>query len=325
MEVYIMKIMKDVTEAIGNTPMVNLSRITKAFGVEGNIFAKLEYLNPGFSKKDRVALQMITEAENAGLLSPGQTVVELTSGNTGTGLAIVCACKGYKFIACMSKGNSVERARMMKALGAEVVLVDQMPDSVPGQVSGEDLALVEERTKQLVKELNAFRADQFHLESCNHAHEYNTGEEIWEQTDGNVDVFVDFLGSGSTFSGCSKALKKHNPAIRCYIAEPATAAIYAGKEITDLGHKIQGGGYCMDLPLVDKNIIDGYVQITDDEARDTARRLAECEGIFAGFSSGANVCAALKLLATSEKGKNIVVTINDSGLKYLSTDLFEDM
>lgn len=320
-----MKLMKDVTEAIGNTPMVNLSRITKAFSVEGNIFAKLEYLNPGFSKKDRVALQMITEAENAGLLIPGQTVVELTSGNTGTGLAIVCACKGYKFIACMSKGNSVERARMMKALGAEVVLVDQMPGSIPGQVSGEDLALVEERAKQIVKELNAFRADQFNLEACNHAHEYYTGEEIWDQTDGNVDVFVDFMGSGSTFTGCSKTLKRHNPAIRCYVAEPATAAIYAGKEITDSGHKIQGGGYCMDLPLVDKNLIDGYVQVTNDEARDTARKLAESEGIFSGFSSGANVCGALKLLATSEKGKNIVVTLNDSGLKYLSTDLFEQI
>lgn len=319
-----MKLLKDVTGAIGNTPMVDLSRITKEFGVEGNIFAKLEYLNPGFSKKDRVALQMIREAEEAGLLTPGQAVVELTSGNTGTGLAIVCACKGYKFIACMSKGNSVERARMMKALGAEVVLVDQMPDSLPGQVSGEDLALVEERANQLVKELNAFRADQFNLKACNNAHEYHTGEEMWDQTDGEIDVFVDFLGSGSTFSGCAKALKKHNPDIRCYVAEPATAAIYSGKEITDKGHKIQGGGYSMDLPLVDKGLIDGYVQITNDEARDTARKLAEIEGVFAGFSSGANVCAALKLLSSSEKGKNIVVTLNDSGLKYLSTDLFEE-
>lgn len=317
-----MKLLKDVTEAIGNTPMVNLSRITKVFGVEGNIFAKLEYLNPGFSKKDRVALQMIVEAERAGLLTPGQAVVELTSGNTGTGLAIVCTCKGYKFIACMSKGNSVERARMMKALGAEVVLVDQMPGSIKGQVSGEDLALVEERTKQIVKDLNAFRADQFNLEACNHAHEYNTGEEMWDQADGKIDAFVDFLGSGSTFAGCSKSLKSHNPEIRCYVAEPATAAIYSGKEITNKGHKIQGGGYCMDLPLVDKTLIDGYVQITNDDALNIARKLAKYEGIFAGFSSGANVCAALKLLSTTEKGKNIVVTLNDSGLKYLSTDLY---
>jgi cysteine synthase A len=148
---------------------------------------------------------------------------------------------------------------------------------------------------------------------------------MWAQTDGKIDVFVDFVGSGSTFSGCAKTLKKYNPNIRCYVNEPATAAIYAGKEITDKGHKVQGGGYCMDLPLIDKTLIDGYVQVSNDEARDTARKLAEQEGIFAGFSSGANVYAALKLLSTIEKGKNIVVTLNDSGLKYLSTDLFQDM
>lgn len=320
-----MNVLNNVTEAIGNTPMLHLSKIVKEFGVEGNIYAKMEYLNPGFSKKDRVALQMITEAENAGLLVPGQAVVELTSGNTGTGLAIACACKGYKFIACMSKGNSMERARMMKALGAEVVLVDQMPNSVHGQVSGEDLALVEVEAQKIAKERNAFRADQFNLDACNHAHEYYTSEEMWEQLDGNIDVFVDFLGSGSTFAGCSKGLKKHNSSIKCYVVEPSTAAIYSGKEITDQGHKIQGGGYSMDLPLVDKKLIDGYIQVTDDEATNVARKLAKLEGVFAGFSSGANVCAAIKLLESSEKGKNIVLTLNDSGLKYLSTDLYEEL
>ncbi|MCC0629206.1 MULTISPECIES: PLP-dependent cysteine synthase family protein [unclassified Clostridioides] len=318
-----MRVLNNVTEAIGNTHMLCLSKIVNEFGVEGNIYAKMEYLNPGFSKKDRVALQIITEAENSGLLVPGQAVVELTSGNTGTGLAIACACKGYKFIACMSKGNSMERARMMKALGAEVVLVDQMPSSVHGQVSGEDLALVEIEAQRIAKERNAFRADQFNLEACNHAHENYTAEEMWEQLDGNIDVFVDFLGSGSTFAGCSKALKKHNPSIKCYVVEPETAAIYSGKEITDQGHKIQGGGYSMDLPLVDKKLIDGYIQVTDDEATDVARKLAKLEGVFAGFSSGANVCAAIKLLKSTEKGKNIVLTLNDSGLKYLSTDLYE--
>ncbi|MDI0264367.1 PLP-dependent cysteine synthase family protein [Clostridioides difficile] len=320
-----MHVLNNVTEAIGNTHMLCLSKIAKEFGVEGNIYAKMEYLNPGFSKKDRVALQMITEAENAGLLVPGQAVVELTSGNTGTGLAIACACKGYKFIACMSKGNSMERARMMKALGAEVVLVDQMPNSVHGQVSGEDLALVEVEAQKIAKERNAFRADQFNLEACNHAHECYTAEEMWEQLDGNIDVFVDFLGSGSTFAGCSKTLKKHNLSIKCYVVEPATAAIYSGKEITDQGHKIQGGGYSMDLPLVDKKLIDGYIQVTDDEATDVARKLAKLEGVFAGFSSGANVCAAIKLLQSTEKGKSIVLTLNDSGLKYLSTDLYEEL
>lgn len=319
------KVLNNVTEAIGETPMVRLSRITGAYGVEGNVFAKLEYLNPGFSKKDRVALQMIKEAEDAGLLTPGQAVVELTSGNTGTGLAIACACKGYQFIACMSKGNSTERARMMKALGAEVVLVDQMPGSPRNQVSGEDLALVEKRAREITKERNAFRADQFNLPACNHAHAKYTAEEMWLQTDGQIDVFVDFVGSGSTFGGCSRGLKKHNPNIRCYIVEPAGAAVYAGKSITNRSHKIQGGGYSMELPLLDKELADGYIQVTDEEATDMARDLARLEGIFAGFSSGANVRAAIKLLKREEQGKNIVLTLNDSGLKYLSTDLYEEV
>ena len=303
--------------------MVRLSRITKECGVEGAIFAKVEYLNPGFSKKDRVALQMIEEAEVAGLLKPGQVVVELTSGNTGTGLAIVCACKGYKFVACMSRGNSMERARMMEALGAEVVLVDQMPGAVAGEVSGNDLALVEKVAQEIVRERNAFRADQFNLTACVHAHEQHTAQEMWQQTDGQIDVFLDFIGSGSTFAGCAKALKKHKPDIRCYVVEPNTAALYAGKDITSQSHKIQGGGYSIELPLVDRGLIDGYVQISDKEAIDTARKLGRCEGAFVGFSSGANVCAALKLLDSKEKGSNIVLTLNDSGLKYLSTDLYQ--
>lgn len=316
---------KDVTEAIGNTPMVHLSRITAHYGVEGNIFAKMEYLNPGFSKKDRVALQMIEEAEAAGYLRKGQPVVELTSGNTGTGLAIVCAVKGYRFIACMSRGNSTERARMMKALGAEVVLVDQMPDSVRGQVSGADLARVEEKAKEIELERGAFRADQFNLAGCVHAHEQHTAAEMWDQANGNIDVFVDFIGSGSTFQGCASGLKKFKSNIRCYAVEPRAAAVYAGKPVTDGAHKIQGGGYSMNLPLVDRSLIDGFIQISDDEATETARNLAKIEGVFAGFSSGANVCAALKLLGGKELGKNIVLTLNDSGLKYLSTDLYEEL
>lgn len=320
-----MQVKSNIAEAIGNTPMVELSAILKAHNIEGRLYAKLEYLNPGFSKKDRVALQMIKEAEEAGILKPGQPVVELTSGNTGTGLAIVCACTGHPFIACMSKGNSIERARMMKALGAEVVLVDQMPNSVAGQVSGEDLALVEKMAEKIQKERGAFRANQFELEACNNAHQYHTAAEILEQTGGRIDAFADFIGSGSTFGGCSRGLKAHNPDIRCYIVEPDTAAIYAGKPITDQGHKIQGGGYSMKLSLVDDALVDGYVQVTNEEAQETARELAKLEGAFVGFSSGANVCAAMKLLADREKGKTIVVTLNDSGLKYLSTDLYEEL
>ncbi|MFG0214198.1 PLP-dependent cysteine synthase family protein [Brevibacillus porteri] len=314
-------ILSGVHQAIGNTPMVHLSRLTE--NLDGNIFAKLEYLNPGFSKKDRIALQIIEEAEKAGILKRNDTVVELTSGNTGTGLAIVCGVKGYKFVAVMSKGNSMERARMMQALGAEVVLVDQAPGSPIGQVSGEDLAKVEEVAQQITKERNAVRADQFHHSGNLHAHEFHTGEEIWKQTNGKVDVFLDFAGSGGTFTGCAKTLKKYNPNIRCYLVEPYTAPFYSGKAATNLNHKIQGGGYSMDLPLLDKNFVTDYIPVTDEEATQVARELARKEGIFAGYSSGANVAAALQLLKGKEKGANIVLTINDSGLKYLSTDLYE--
>lgn len=310
-----------VLGAIGNTPLVELGRITR--GLEGRILAKLEYLNPGFSKKDRIALQMIEEAEEDGSLKPGQTVIELTSGNTGTGLAIVCAVKGYPFVAVMSKGNSVERARMMKAFGVEVILIDQLPDSKPGQVSGGDLELVIEATERITKERNAFRADQFRLPGSARAHYLHTTREILKQAQGKVDIFCDFVGTGSSFGGCSAAFKEHDPNILCYIVEPAEAAILAGKPVTNPNHRLQGGGYSMtDLPLIDQDLVDGYLQVTDEEAIEMTRRLAEEEGIFAGFSSGTNVAAAIQLLRTTHPGKTIVVLLCDSGLKYLSTDLW---
>lgn len=315
-------LLDSVLGAIGNTPLVELSRITR--GLEGRIIAKLEYLNPGFSKKDRNALQMIEEAEADGRLEPGQTVVELTSGNTGTGLSIVCAVKGYPFVAVMSRGNSMERARMMKALGAEVILVDQLPESKPGQVSGGDLALVEEAAQRITKERNAFRADQFHLEGSLRGHYLHTGPEILKQANGiKIDAFCDFVGTGSSFGGCAAAFKEYNPGIQCYIVEPFGAAILAGEAVTDPNHRIQGGGYSIsDLSLINKDLIDGYLQVTDTEAMEVARRLAKEEGIFAGFSSGANVAAAMQLLKTTCKGGTIAVLLGDSGLKYLSTDLW---
>ncbi|CAI6034195.1 PLP-dependent cysteine synthase family protein [Cohnella sp. JJ-181] len=315
------KILDHVYEAIGQTPIVRLSRMTHA--LEGEIYAKLEYLNPGFSKKDRAARAIIEEAEEAGLLKPGQNVIELTSGNMGTGLAIVCAAKGYPFVAVMSRGNSVERARMMKALGAEVVLVDQAPGSQEGQVSGEDLRLVELVTERIKRERSAFRADQFNRQGSVHAHQYGTAQEAWEQTDGKIDAFVDFVGSGGTFGGCARALKGFNPDIRCYVAEPFAAPFLAGREVTHPNHRIQGGGYGMTLAFLDEpSLVEDYVQVTDEEAIRVARSLAAREGIFAGFSSGANVAAALQLLQGRERGRNILITINDSGLKYLSTDLY---
>jgi cysteine synthase len=308
--------------AIGNTPLIDLSRITR--DINGRILAKLEFLNPGFSKKDRIARQIIADAETSGELNPGQTVVELTSGNTGTGLAIVCGIKGYPFVAVMSKGNSVERARMMSALGAEVVLVDQLPESVPGQVSGGDLELVEQKTRKIVIERDAFRADQFRLKGNFRAHYLNTGPEIIRQSGGDIDVFCDFAGTGGSFAGCAAALKEHNAEIRCFVVEPDGAAILSGDPVTYPNHRIQGGGYAMaDLPLLDSGLIDGYLKVTDKVAIEMARRLAKEEGIFAGFSSGANVAAAMELLKTEFQGKTAVVLICDSGLKYLSTDLWE--
>ncbi len=316
-------LLDSVLGAIGNTPLVELSRITRE--LDGHILAKLEYLNPGFSKKDRNALQMIEEAEADGRLKPGQTVVELTSGNTGTGLSIVCGIKGYPFVAVMSKGNSMERARMMKALGAEVILVDQLPDSSPGKVSGGDLALVEAETQRITKERDAFRADQFHLEGSSRGHYRHTGPEILEQSAGKIDAFCDFIGTGSSFNGCARAFKEYCTDIQCFIVEPAGAAAFKGEPVTKPNHRIQGGGYSMsDLPLIDKALIDGYLQVTDEEAMSTTRRLAREEGIFAGFSAGANVAAAIHLLNTTCKGKTVVVLLSDSGLKYLSTELWPE-
>jgi cysteine synthase A len=308
-------------KAIGNTHLVELFRLTR--GLEGRILAKLDFLNPGFSKKDRIALQIIEDAEAEGRLRPGQPVVELTSGNTGTGLAIVCAVKGYQFVAVMSRGNSRERARMMSALGAEVVLVNQLPDSEPGQVSGGDLDLVEAETRRLVVERGAFRADQFRLAGNFRAHYLHSGPEFLRQSGGAIDAFCDFTGTGGSFAGCAAAFKEHNPAIRCYLVEPEGAAVLAGEPSIRPNHRIQGGGYSMaDLPLLRPEHIDGYLQVTDEEAVVASRRLAREEGLFTGFSSGANVAAALKLLESSCRGGTVAVFLCDSGLKYLSTDLW---
>jgi cysteine synthase A len=315
------RVLASAMEAIGETPLVELARITR--GLRGRILAKLEMLNPGFSKKDRIARQIIEDAEAEGLLAPGQSVVELTSGNTGTGLAIVCGIKGYPFVAVMSKGNSAERARMMSALGAEVALVDQAPGSTPGQVSGEDLRLVEIETQRIVRERKAFRADQFRLAGNFRAHYLHTGPEILRQSGGAIQAFCDFVGTGGSFAGCAAAFKDHAPSILCFVVEPEGAAALAGEAVTQPGHRIQGGGYAMrELPLVNPKHIDGYLKVSDGDAIRAARRLAREEGIFAGFSSGANLAAALQLLQGPCMGETIAITICDSGLKYLTTDLW---
>ncbi|MEP7272428.1 MAG: cysteine synthase family protein [Acidobacteriota bacterium] len=312
-----------VIDVIGNTPLVELSRFSQR--VNGRILAKLEYLNPGASKKDRIALQIIEDAEQSGMLRPGQLVVELTSGNTGTGLAIVCAVKRYPFVAVMSCGNSPERALMIKALGAEVILVPQAEGSISGQVSGADLALVEETTQHVVAERNAFRADQFRLVSNFRAHYLHTGAEILAQSQYVIDLFCDFVGSGGTFAGCAAALREANPATRCFVVEPESAAVLSGEAVSDPRHRIQGGGYSMThLDMLRPEDIDGFVRVSDDEAIATARELARTEGIFAGFSSGANLAAATRLLRGRFSGQTAVIVICDSGLKYMSTDLWQD-
>lgn len=309
----------DAASLIGDTPIVELKRLAK--GRRGSLFAKVESFNPGSSKKDRIARRIVDDALRDGRLKPGDTVVELTSGNTGTGLAIVCAVRGLKFVAVMSAGNSPERRRMMEALGARVEIVPQAPGSTAGQVSGEDLAVVERRTVEVVRELGAFRADQFNNPSNPLAHEEGTAEEIWRELGDRVTHFCDFVGSGGTFVGVSRGLKKRKPSVQCVAIEPASAPILASGRVESGNHRIQGGGYSLRPPLWDERLADAYVTVTDEEAMNAARELASVEGLFAGFSSGANLAVAMRLLEGGPD-RGVVFLLNDSGLKYLSTDLW---
>lgn len=310
-----------VLETIGWTPLVALERLSPPGA--GRVLAKLETTNPGASVKDRIALQMIRDAEASGQLRPGGTVVELTSGNTGTGLAVVCGVLGYRMVAVMSEGNSLERRRMLRALGAELVLVPQVGEPRPGQVSRADLDAVERRTAELTRELGAFRPHQFENLSNVRAHELGTGREIWEQSGGRVDVWVAMVGTGGTFVGVARALKARHPALHAYAVEPEGATVLAGRPVRDPNHKLQGAGYAAIPPLWDSDCCDGALAVTDEEAIATARLLATREGILAGFSSGANVAAALRLARDLSRDAVVVTTVNDTGLKYLSTDLFE--
>lgn len=284
---------------------------------------KLEFLNPGGSVKDRAALRIVEEAERAGTLRPGDTIVELTSGNMGIGLAIVCASRGYRLVAVMSEGNTVERRRILRALGARVELVPQAGGSSPGMVSGEDLELVERRTQELVRELGAFRPDQFNNPASRLAHEEATGEEIWAQTQGAVTHFVASIGTGGTFVGVARALKRHRPGIACIAAEPASAPYIAGGPVVSAAHRIQGTGYAMLPPLWDPAVCDGFATATDEEAIGAARALAANEGLLGGFSTGANVSCALKIAREAPPGSLVVTVAPDTGLRYLTTDLFE--
>jgi len=314
-------LLDSVLGAIGRTPLVALDRLSAAEGIKPRILAKLEYFSPGASVKDRAALRMLEEAEKSGALRPGQMVIELTSGNMGIGLAVACAVKGYRFTAVMSRGNSKERWRVMKALGAKVVLVAQARGGVPGKVTGEDLARVEKKAQELTRQEGAFRVDQFKNPANPAAHRDGTAEEIWDQSEGRVDNFVAIAGTGGTFVGISAGLKKHNPNVMCFVVEPAGAPVLAGRPVTAPRHKIQGTGYALVPGIWDPSLCDGYLTVTDTEAVQTARLLASREGILSGFSGGANVAASMKLAKKLPADKTVVTVIPDTGLKYLSTDL----
>ena len=292
----------NVLDTIGNTPLVRLDKIVKKYNLRGEIYAKIEYYSPGLSKKDRIAKYIIEKAIKEGNLKPGQTVIEQTSGNTGIGVALVCAYLGYPFVAVMSKGNSIERVKMIEAFGGKVELVDQVKPHTG--VSKEDMELVEKRFKELTEELGAFPVNQFNNIDNSWAHYFTTGEEIIKDLK-DVDIFVDYVGTGGSFVGISKRLKDDHNCL-CYKVVP-------DKE----NHGIQGGGYFKNIPFEEKGICDGEVVVSSEEAIQGMEELAKEEAIYGGISSGANLKGAIKLLEENPN-KKVVILVNDVGLKYLS-------
>jgi cysteine synthase A len=311
---------RSILNAIGNTPAIWLDRMTT--GLPGRVLLKLESANPSGSVKDRAARQCVLDAIASGVLAPGQPVVELTSGNMGIGLAMVCAVLGYPMVAVMSEGNSPERRTLLAAYGAKIDLVPQVPDGVPGKVSGADLALVEMRTQELVEKLGAWRPDQFRNPSNPRAHELGTGPEIWDQAEGGLAAFTTLVGTGGTFIGVAQALKRRDNTIRCMAVEPEGAQTIAGRETTAPGHVLQGGGYALIPPQWDPALCDGTIAIDDAVAIACVQELAKKEGILAGYSTGGNVAAALRIAATLPEGAAVATIACDSGTRYLSAGLF---
>ncbi len=311
---------RSILSAIGNTPAIWLDRMTA--DLPGRVLLKLESANPSGSVKDRAARQCVLDAIASGDLAPGQAVVELTSGNMGIGLAMVCAVLGYPMVAVMSEGNSPERRTLLAAYGAKIELVPQMPNGVPGKVSGADLALVETRTQELVGEMGAWRPDQFRNPSNPRAHELGTGPEIWDQAEGRLTAFTTLVGTGGTFIGVARALKSRDDSIRCVAVEPEGAQTIAGRETTAPAHVLQGGGYAMIPPQWDPALCNGTIAIDDAAAIACVQELAKREGILAGYSTGANVAAALRIAATLPEGYAVATIACDSGTRYLSAGLF---
>lgn len=303
---------KRMTDLIGNTPLVELNRMSE--GIHATVLVKLESHNPLSSVKDRIGLSMIEAAERSGALKPGATIVEATSGNTGIALAYVGAVKGYRVILTMPDTMSVERRRLLKTFGAELVLT-------PGQ---EAMTGAVAKAEEIVASTpNAFLARQFENEANPEIHYKTTGEEIWKDTEGAVDIFVAAVGTGGTITGVARRLKERKPSVRAIAVEPDMSPVLSGGQAGS--HKIQGIGAGFIPRVLDRSLVDEVLQVSAEQSAETSRALARREGILCGISAGANVYAALQVARRPENaGKTIVTVICDTGERYLSTWLFEE-
>ncbi|MGN0309741.1 MAG: cysteine synthase A [Bacteroides sp.] len=306
------KVAQSLTELVGNTPLLEINNFVKKHQLKARMLVKLEYFNPAGSVKDRVALAMIEDAEQRGLLQPGATLIEPTSGNTGVGLAFVSAAKGYHLILTMPETMSVERRTLLKALGAELVLTSGA-EGMKGAI-----AKAEELKQQIPGSLIL---QQFNNPANPAAHRRTTGEEIWRDTEGQLDIFVAGVGTGGTVSGTGEALKSHNEKIKVVAVEPASSPVLQGGNPGP--HKIQGIGAGFVPNNYHANVVDEVIGIENDEAIETSRELAHTEGVLVGISSGASLAAAVRLARRAEnEGKTIVALLPDTGERYLSTPLW---
>jgi len=312
------EITSSALDLIGNTPLIALDRLWPG---PGRILAKCEFMNPGASIKDRSAYSMIKQALKNNDLKPGGPILEVTSGNQGCGLALVSAVLGHPCTCLMSKGNSPQRATMMKAYGANVVLVDQVEGS-PGNVTLADVSAVETRGLGMVKETGAYYVDQFNNDNNSYAHETMTGPEIWKQTGGHVDAFLATVGTAGTFMGVSRYLKAKDADIKCFAVEPDGAQVIKGDPVSQPLHLLQGSGYGAVPRLFKFDTLDGTLGVSDKEAVEYKDLLASKEGLYLGYTSGANLAAAVKLLKSGQLPRDawVVTVLNDTGLKYPEVD-----
>ena len=307
-------IYKSVDELIGKTPLLELVNIEKEFNLASKLFAKLEYFNPGGSVKDRVAMAMLDDAENRGLIKEGSVIIEPTSGNTGIGLAAVGTARGYKVIIVMPDSMSVERRTLMSAYGAELVLTD-------GRLG---MSGAIKKAEELAKEIEgSFIPGQFENKANPKAHFDTTGPEIYADLDGNIDIFVAGVGTGGTITGVGEYLKSKNSDIKIVAVEPKSSAVLSGKKAA--GHKIQGIGAGFVPEVLNREICDEIIPVSDEDAFKWGRLIGKKQGVLVGISSGAALCAAIEVAKRAEnKGKNIVVLFPDTGDRYLSTQMFTD-